>query len=108
MSDLANRLREAAIARVLRGPGHASGAARQAAFDNAGVDDRARVLIDKVARTAWKVTDDDVAAAKASGLSEDEIFELVVCAAFGQASRQLRSGLDAIDRAVDARKREHP
>ena len=108
MTDSANRLREAAIARVLRGPGRASGAARQAAFDNAGVDERARVLIDKVARQAWTVTDDDVAAAKASGLSEDEIFELVVCAAFGQASRQLRSALDAVDTAVAARNRERP
>ena len=33
---------------------------------------------------------------------------LVVCAAFGQASRQLRSALDAVDTAVAARNRERP
>ena len=100
MSEAVNRLREAAIERAVRGPGRASVDARRAAFENAGVDDRARALIDKVSRTAWKVTDGDVAAAKAAGLSEDEIFELAVCAAFGQSSRQLHAALAALDAAT--------
>jgi len=100
MSDAAHRLREVAIDRALRGPGSASVEARRAAFDNTGVDVRARALIDKVARSAWKVTAADIAAAKAAGLSEDEIFELVVCAAFGQSSRQLHAALSALDAAT--------
>jgi alkylhydroperoxidase family enzyme len=100
MSDAADHLREAAIARALRGPGVASAEARRAAFDNEGVDGRARALIDKVARQAWTVTDADVAGARAAGFSEDEIFELTVCAAYGQATRQLRSALDALDAAT--------
>jgi hypothetical protein len=37
---------------------------------------------------AYKVTDEDVTAARAAGLSADQIFELAVCAAIGQATRQ--------------------
>ena len=73
---------------------------RRAAFDNANVPPSAAALVDKVARNAWKVTDEDVAAARSAGLSEDEIFELVVCAAYGQATRQLEAGLAAVAAAV--------
>jgi hypothetical protein len=100
MSEEAGRYREAVIERVLRGPGSASPGARRAAFDNSGVDARASAFIDKVARNAWKVTDSDVAAVKATGLSEDEIFELTVCAALGQATRQLRAALAALQAAT--------
>lgn len=100
MSESVNRLRDAAIERALRGPGTASVEARQAAFDNVNVDPRARALIDKVARHAWTVTDSDVASAQAAGLSEDEIFELSVCAAFGQASRQRRAAMACLEAAV--------
>lgn len=88
------------IERVLRGPGFASPGARQAAFDNDSTDVRARALIDKVARNAWKVTDSDVAAVKAAGVAEDEVFELTVCAALRQAARQLRTALTALEAAT--------
>lgn len=91
----AERLRARAIERALTGPGMASADARRAAFDNSDAAP-AHALLAKVARNAWKVTDDDVAAAKQAGLSEDEIFELVVCAAYGQASRQLDAALAAL------------
>ena len=42
-------------------------------------------LIEKVANRAHRVTDEDVAALRATGLSEDQIFEIVICAAVGQA-----------------------
>jgi len=104
MSDAADRARETAVERALGGPGVASVEARRAAFDNSGMkerdDPRARALIDKVARHAWKVTDADVAEARAAGLSEDEIFELTVCAAYGQSSRQLQAALDAVAAAT--------
>jgi alkylhydroperoxidase family enzyme len=45
-------------------------------------------LTSKVAERPTQITDEDFAAVKASGLSEDQIFELVVCAAIGQATRQ--------------------
>jgi hypothetical protein len=106
VSDKVNQLRGVAVARALRGPGQASPDLRLAAFANAGVDERVRSLIDKVARSAWKVTDEDVSAARNAGLSEDELFELAVCAAFGQSSRQLTSALAALDAATRARQGE--
>lgn len=85
------------IDRVLNGPGRSSPAGRRAAFDNQDVDPRARALVEKVARHAWKVTRGDVEAAKAAGASEDEIFELTVCAALGQATRQFAAAMAAVD-----------
>lgn len=101
MSEAVNRFRAAVTDRALRGSGVASPAARRAAFDNRGVDERARSLIDKVARQAWTVTGADVAAATAAGVPEDEIFELTVCAALGQATRQLDAALAALDAAAN-------
>jgi len=102
MSEAAKRYRETVVRRAVGGPGTASTDARRAAFDNAGVDQRARDFVDKVARRAWTVTDGDVAATKAAGVSEDEIFELAVCAALGQATRQLDAALAALDAATAA------
>jgi alkylhydroperoxidase family enzyme len=95
MSDIAE-LHRALIARVLNGDGKAPPEMRRAAFDNAGLDEPMRTLIEKVAHHADTVTDDDVAAVRAAGLSEDQIFEIVVCAAIGQASRQYKNGLAAL------------
>jgi hypothetical protein len=36
---------------------------------------------------------------RAAGLSEDQVFEIVVCAAVGQADRQYRAALDALEKA---------
>jgi hypothetical protein len=99
MSDATNRFRQAVLDRVLHGPGMTSVAARQAAFDNRGVDSRAQALVDTVARHAWKVTDEQVAATLAAGLPEDAVFELTVCAALGQATRQISAALAALDEA---------
>jgi alkylhydroperoxidase family enzyme len=93
--------RKAVIARILEGDGRASHAQRRAAFDNAGLADPLTMLVDKVAKHAYKVTDEDIAAARASGLSEDQIFEIVVCAAIGQATRQYDTALTALDAATE-------
>jgi alkylhydroperoxidase family enzyme len=100
MTDTAMKYRRAAVERVQSGDGRASVADRRAAFANANVPEGARALIDKVAKNAWKVTDEDVAAAKAAGVTEDQLFELCVCASMGQASRQLDSALAALDEAT--------
>jgi hypothetical protein len=103
MSEAAAKQRQIVIARVLNGPGRTAHAARRAAFDNAGVDGRASALIDKAARRAWTVTSADVAAAASAGLSDDEVFELVVSAALGQSARQLAAALAALDEATATR-----
>jgi hypothetical protein len=46
------------------------------------------------------VTDADFAAARAAGSSEDELFELVICAAVGQSGRLYDAGLAALAEAV--------
>ena len=57
-------------------------------------------LIDKVAKRPTQVTEADFAAAKASGVSEDELFELVICAAVGQSARLYEAGLAALAEAT--------
>src|SRR5215510_13829263 len=99
MSDT-RKARLALAARVVEGDGHASHADRRAAFANTGLAEPLRTLTDKVAKHAYKVTDEDIAAARASGLSEDQIFEIVMCAAFGQATRQYDAALAALEAAT--------
>jgi alkylhydroperoxidase family enzyme len=50
----------------------------------------------KVRSGAYAVTDGDVEALRAAGLSEDEIFEQTVAAAIAEGLRRLDSGLQAI------------
>jgi hypothetical protein len=92
--------RQKLVERILDGHGRASREARRAAFTNAGVGEPVRALIDKVTHHAYRVTDEDIVAAKAAGVTEDEIFELSVCAAVGQSSRQLDAALAALDEAT--------
>jgi hypothetical protein len=99
MSDV-RKARKEVVARILEGEGTASKAQRRAAFDNAGLPEPVSTLVRKVATRAHQVTDEDIAAAKASGLSEDQVFETVVCAAIGQATRQYDVALAALDAAT--------
>jgi hypothetical protein len=100
MGDAATRLRKAAVECTVRGPGKSSTELRAAAFDNARLPAAAAALVDKIAHAAWTISDADVAAARAAGLSEDEIFEITACAAYGQAARQLDAGLAALAAAT--------
>jgi alkylhydroperoxidase family enzyme len=99
MSDI-GQARRALVRRILEGDGKASPSERRAAFNNSGLAEPAATLIDKVARHAYRVTDEDIAAVRASGLSEDQVFEIVVCAAVGQASRQYDTALAALETAT--------
>jgi alkylhydroperoxidase family enzyme len=92
--------RKALVARIVEGAGHASNTQRRAAFDNAGLEAPLSALVEKVAKHAHKVTDDDIAAVRTFGLSEDQIFEIVVCAAVGQAIRQHDNALAALEAAT--------
>jgi hypothetical protein len=100
MSDF-RKAHKALVSRILEGDGRASHAQRRSAFDNTGLGEPMRTLISKVARHAYHVTDEDFAAARASGLSEDQIFEMVVSAAIGQATRQYNTALAALDAATE-------
>jgi alkylhydroperoxidase family enzyme len=99
MADITDA-RKAVVARILDGNGRASPDQRRAAFENARLAEPLRALIEKVANHANTVSDDDVAVARAAGLAEDQIFELVVCGAVGQAMRQHERALAALDAAA--------
>jgi alkylhydroperoxidase/carboxymuconolactone decarboxylase family protein YurZ len=100
MSDI-TQLHRALVARVVDGDGKAPADLRRAAFDNASLDEPIRTLIEKVAQHAYRVTDEDIAAVRTAGLNEDQIFEIVVCAAIGQASRQYENALTALASAME-------
>lgn len=91
--------RKVMVTRILEGDGKASFSLRRAASENTGLTGPLNTLINKIAKHAHQVTDEDIAAARASGLSEDQIFEIVVCAAIGQASRQYETALAALEAA---------
>lgn len=84
------------VSRAIDGEGRTSSALRRSAFNNRGLEEPARTLVSKVASDAKSVSDEDFRAARAAGFSEDEIFEIVVCAAIGQATRQYEAGLEAL------------
>jgi alkylhydroperoxidase family enzyme len=52
--------------------------------------------LDKVRTAAHTIVDEDVEALKASGCSEDEIFEQTVAAAVGEGRRRLDAGFRAL------------
>jgi len=90
----------ALVDRVLTGPGSASAEQRAGAFSDEGLEPPLRTLIGKVATSPAEVTDADFAAAKAAGYSEDQLFELVICAAVGKSARLYEAGLAALAEAT--------
>lgn len=90
----------ALVDRVLNGAGRATPEERARAFGNAGLPPPLDALVGKVATSPAQVTDADFAAARASGCSEDQIFELVVSAAVGQSARLYEAGLAALAEAI--------
>jgi hypothetical protein len=99
MPDI-SQVRTALKRRILEGDGKTSPFERRAEFNNSGLAEPLGTPVDKVARHAFRVTDEDIAAATASGLNEDEVFEIVVCAAVGQATRQYRTALSTLEAAA--------
>ena len=95
MTDI-KQARQGLVQRVLEGKGTVSHAQRRAAFDNAELEEPMHTLIEKVARHSERVTEEDITAAQVSGLSEDQIFELVVCAAVGKVTREYETALLAL------------
>jgi hypothetical protein len=99
MSDI-RQARNSLVTRILEGAGKVSRSDRWAAFNNSGFPEPLSTLVDKVAKHPYRVTDEDITAARESGLSEDQVFEIVVCAAIGQATRQYHTALVALEAAT--------
>jgi alkylhydroperoxidase family enzyme len=99
-SDLRALLRS-----VQRAPGTLTRSLREAIFARAArpheeplptLPERLREYTDTVARHAYRVTDAQVAALRAEGYSEEQIFEATVTASVGAAQRRLAAGLRAL------------
>src|ERR1700722_8296883 len=92
---------KALASRILEGEGKASSSDRRAAFNNSGLAEPAATLVDKVAKNAYRVTDEDIGPAMDSGFNEDQVFEIVVCAAIGEATRQYDTALASLEAATE-------
>jgi hypothetical protein len=97
----------ALVERVLNGEGRASAEQRACAFNNDGLSSPLDALIAKVVDRPAQVTESDLAVAKASGCTEDQVFELVVCAAVGQSARLYEAGLAALAEAAVKDRPDH-
>lgn len=97
-SDPHATLRDRALASVLDGPAHADTTLRNAAANNAGLPADLQGLVAKVHAHAYRVTDEDVAAAQAK-YGDDKLFEIIVSAAMGASRRRLEAGLAALEGA---------
>ena len=95
--------RKAATQRILEGDGQTTREERKAAFANERTPEAARALLDKVTQRAAQIGDDDIKAAKAAGLTEDQIFELVVAASRGVSTRQYEGALAALAQATETK-----
>lgn len=60
------------------------------------VPEKIEGYIDKVARHAYKVTDDDLLELKEAGYSEDQIFEVTLGAALGAGLARLERGMTVL------------
>jgi len=69
---------------------------RTAARPEQAVPAAATAYVETVRRHAYKVTDAQVEALRAAGLSEDEIFELTVAGAVGAGLERLDAGMRAL------------
>ena len=97
-SDPHAAARDAVFATVYDGPGESDPALRRAVRDQQGVPRELQPLVEKIHRHAYKVTDEDIAAAQRK-YGDDRMFELVVSAAIGAARKRLVAGLRALEEA---------
>lgn len=87
--DLVEALRRA----VLGSEGATPRSLREALSDDGDVPEDLRAYVGKVRDHAYRVTDEDVAALKAAGYTEDQLFEITVSAAVGAGLKRLHAGL---------------
>jgi len=86
--------------RLIAGPGQLDQLIRRSVVEGGeSGDDILDAYVDKVRHHAYKIVDGDIEALKAAGWSEDQIYELSICAAFGAAKHRLDAGLRAIEQA---------
>ena len=97
MEDRFASFREATAAALLRGPATTPPELRQAVGRGVPPPELA-ALVEKIRRHAYTVADSDFDALRGR-YSEDQLFEIVVAAAFGAAQERLAAGRRALDEA---------
>jgi hypothetical protein len=95
--DTKRAAQRALVERILTGDGRAPAEQRARAFNDEGLAPPLSTLISKVTRTPVRVGETDLAVA---GCTEDEVFELVICAAVGHSTRLYEAGLAALAEAI--------
>ena len=98
MRDPHATLRDQVLNRVVDGPGETEPALRRAAAENRDLPADLRPLVAKIHQHAYRVTDEDVAAPRAT-YGDDRLFEVIVSAALGASRRRLDAGLKALEDA---------
>ena len=94
---------------VLSGPGKTTSELRHAVEARAGalsgpqgtdatVPDELSGWVEKVARHAYRTTDEDIKSLKAAGYSEEQLFELTLAAALGASRARLDRALGTLGR----------
>ncbi|WP_410791217.1 hypothetical protein [Kribbella sp. C-35] len=95
--DTKRAAHRALVDRILTGDGKASTEQRSRAFNDEGLAPPLSALISKITSTPVRVNATDLAVA---GCTEDEVFELVICAAVGHSTRLYDAGLAALAEAI--------
>ena len=97
MEDRFGIFREATAAALLRSPAATPPELRQSVAQGEPPPELLS-LVEKIRRHAYKVTDADLDALRAR-YTEDQLFEIVVAAAFGAAQARVAAGRRALDEA---------
>jgi alkylhydroperoxidase family enzyme len=97
MEDRFAAFRTATATALLKTAGATSPSLREAVARGIAPPELA-ALVEKIRRHAYTVTDRDVDDLRAH-YSEDQLFEIIVSAAFGAAETRLAAGLRALDQA---------
>jgi hypothetical protein len=92
------QLRDAVFRAVYEGPGESDVSIRAAAATNQGVPADLAALVSKIHEHAYRVTDEDVAAAQRA-YGDDRMFEIIVSAALGASRARLAAALAALEEA---------
>ena len=95
MDDRFAAFREATASALLHGPGATSVELRQAVAQGSPPADLLP-LVQKIRSCAYTVTDRDVEALR-SHYTEDQLFEIIVAAAFGAAQERLTAARRALE-----------
>ena len=98
MNDPHAALRDLALSSVLDAPAHSDPELRNAAARNQQLPTELKTLVGKVHAHAYRVTNEDVAAAQRV-YGDDRLFEIIVSAAMGASKQRLDAGLRALEDA---------